>query len=292
MKLKAGDIFAFRITENEFVCGKVLLDVREQCIKPRRISADSPLVFYSRSILIEIYRETFKEPTAADGERLIPGMFVDPSVLDDEWLIAGYADVDPTRVEFPEGVMGRGTNGTFTRGEISLPVAPPTPPEKMRVYSSIQPAALLPAMCLYLLNRKDEINRDEVEDLDVLDLKHSDLRFSNYRPEVYKCLGEDEKQSYFEMSLRHGFDPRRFYVANSAGNPRGGQDLTLCPYCMSPIQKDVTLCPRCGKDTTKDARFSMTQDEYRAEERKTCKFCGTTMLDQASICPNCRKRQD
>ena len=43
-------------------------------------------------------------------------------------------------------------------------------------------------------------------------LEWSDLRFApEKREEIYKQIGEDMNQSYYELALKHGHDLGRFY---------------------------------------------------------------------------------
>ena len=46
----------------------------------------------------------------------------------------------------------------------------------------------------------------------IMFLESRDLRFSpDKRKEVYRQIGEDMYQSYYEMALKHGYDLGRFY---------------------------------------------------------------------------------
>jgi Immunity protein 26/Double zinc ribbon len=297
-KFKTGDLFAIKISEGEYVNGRVLLDVKRQCIKPRLVKPDSALGFFNGAILVETYRETFAEPTARLSEVLIPGTFVDTYALESgKWQVLGNVGVEPTRVEFPEALVGSGYRSQFLRGEVSLPLSlSGEDRDEINVLGTINPSGMLGDTCLYYLGRKDEITKRWVNGVETASLAHSDLRFSKYRSEVYRLLGEDEGQSYFEMAMRHGYDIRRFYPNAAVRGEEGlevSEDgtLTLCPYCLSPIDREVKLCPHCKQDTTLDARVVRDVEAYRDEERTTCRHCGASMLDLATHCPACGKSQ-
>lgn len=63
----------------------------------------------------------------------------------------------------------------------------------------------------------------------------------------------------------------------------------LCPYCLSPISEETTLCPTCGEDTTRDAAFEWSPEEYQSAPRQPCPFCGAAMLALAVVCPACQR---
>jgi hypothetical protein len=215
-KLKAGDIFTFQLPTKEYMCGRIMLDVKQQCIRPRLLKPDSPLNFFNGSLLVEIYKSTFPEPTANHSEILIPGVFIGSNSLESgEWSIIDHEDVDPKEVAFPESVVSRGLDAQFVRGEIALDIdLQKEELERINVYGTKKPSGILGEICLYYLGRSDEINNPRLRDIELRSLKDSDLRFTAYRSEIYRLLGEDENQSYYEMSTRLGYDIGRFYQTN------------------------------------------------------------------------------
>jgi hypothetical protein len=42
-------------------------------------------------------------------------------------------------------------------------------------------------------------------------LERLDFRFSHLRRELYEKIRENENESYYEMSIRLGYDIRKFY---------------------------------------------------------------------------------
>ncbi|MFN6471993.1 MAG: Imm26 family immunity protein [Nostoc sp. SerVER01] len=215
-KFKAGDIFAFKLPTNEYMSGRIMLDVKQQCIRPKLLKPDSPLNFFNGSLLVEVYKLTSSEPTLHRSEVLIPGVFVSSNSLESgEWSIIGHEDVSPTEVEFPEAMVAHGLRAQFVKGEIALDIdLKEEDLERLNVYRTKKPSALLGEISLYYLGRADEINNPRLRDIELRSLKDSDLRFTEYRSDIYLLLGKDENQSYYEMSNRLGYDIRRFYQTN------------------------------------------------------------------------------
>jgi hypothetical protein len=215
-KFKAGDIFAFKLNTDEYICGRIMLDVKQQCIRPKLVKPDSPLTFFNGSLLVEVYKATFPEPTASRSELLIPGIFVGSNSLESgEWSVMGHEDVDPTQVEFPEALVARSLRAQFIRGEIALDIdLKEDELKRINVYRTKKPSGILGEICLYYLGRAAEIDNPRLRDIELRSLKDSDLRFTEYRSEIYHLLGEDEKQSYYDMSTHLGYDIRRFYPTN------------------------------------------------------------------------------
>jgi len=298
-KFRTGDIFAFKLPSNEYISGRIMLDVKQQCIRPKLLKADSLLGFFNGSLLVEVYKETSQIPIASRSDVLIPGIFIDShSLKSGDWIIVGHEDVDPTEVEFPEALLNQGRHPRFVKGEISLQISLSSEDlDRLHLYRTIEPSSILGDICLYYLGRPEEINNPRLQDIELRSLKHCDLRFTEYRSEIYQLLCEDENQSYYEMSTRLGYDIRRFYPTHErlpAEDTLGAGEagvIILCPYCLSPVDENTKLCPTCGEDTTCDALIEMEPEEYRNKERKTCRFCRSPMLKLAPLCPSCRRWQ-
>lgn len=99
----------------------------------------------------------------------------------------------------------------FVRGEVELPVELSF--KKIReidAYKTEYPCGILGEIALFQLGRAEEIVKPEVA-VKLRDLGRSDLRFSTYRSWIYHRLGEEEDQSYDQMSKCMGHDLSRFY---------------------------------------------------------------------------------
>jgi hypothetical protein len=210
--LKAGDIFSIPLPDSRYLAGRVVLDVA-QALKRGLIKPGTPLALKSGSILVETYREISEAPSPAVSEVLLPGVFVSKSLFspreEGHWRIVGHQPIEPTRIEFPEALYGSKRTVMFTRGEVDLPV--PLGLEALDRFETrpgVVPAHALAGTCLYYLGLKHLIRAANPESMD---LRDTDLRFTDQRDEIYRLMGEDPKQSYHELSARHGHDISRLY---------------------------------------------------------------------------------
>jgi hypothetical protein len=210
---KTGDVFALPLTPGEFLAGRVLLDVKRQCIRPRRVRQDSTLGFFNGSLLVEVYRTSSPAPRYVDGDVLVPGVFIDPAALDGgTWPVVGHRDVEPRRVEFPQALKGVGVHIHVVWGELSIPTRLSDPDHRrIGVYPTIEPSAILHEICLYHLGRGDEIHYPGLTSVELRSLARSDLRFSPSRQEVQRAVDVDIDGSYFETARRQAYDLQRFY---------------------------------------------------------------------------------
>lgn len=210
VKFKHGDIFSFQLQNQKYLCGRILLDVKKQCVKSKLISPDSPLSFYDGTILVEIYRELFDQPTFSSSEVLIPGFFLDVEpIKSGEWAIVDYQEVEPIQVEFPETLALFNGRQCFQKGEIRLDIPQMIEEdESWKIYPTITSPYALPKICLYHLGLHEFLKPAQLE---TMNLKRLDLRFSEHRSEIYQMLGEDENQSYYQMSNKFNYDITRFY---------------------------------------------------------------------------------
>jgi len=209
-RFKHGDIFAVQLPNQQYLFGRILLNVKEQCVKPKLLEPGSLLTFFGGSLLVEMYRKLSAAPGLSESEVLLNGVFVDArSLKRGLWKIIDHQEVDPTQIEFPEGLVATGRGASFQRGEINMPVAlSGQDVSRIHVYPTQQSSLALADICLYYLGLKHLI---EHEYRDTKHLRYSDLRFSDHRSEIYQLLGEDESQTYYQMSTKLGYDITRFY---------------------------------------------------------------------------------
>jgi Immunity protein 26 len=308
-KFKAGDIFSLQLPTEEYMTGRILLDVNRQCIRPRLLTSDSPLGFHNGHILIEIYKQTFSRPNSSRSDILIPGIWTDPGMLERGlWEIIDHETIDPSRVEFPESFIGSGPEIIlFRRGELELPINMTRDEyDRLEILGTTHASGIIEEMiCLYYLDRKDDLRKyvPDLVDLELASLKHSDIRFNDFRSEAYLRLGEDENQSYFEMALKHGYDLRRFYNIDKKKkkelelNPSPLDELDddailiLCPYCQSIVGEDDQICNTCHEDMTYDSKHELTVEQYHNRKRVPCKFCSKSIF-KSVVCPYCLKWED
>ena len=209
-KFQAGDFFSFEPSSGLFLCGRIQLNVQQQCWVPKLITAASPLSFFQNTLLVEIYQEQYSTPTYRRSPVLINGLFTDQKALTrGQWKVGGQERVDPTGVEFPEALVSTGTGALFQRGEVSLPLPLDTVAvSTINVYPAIQPSIAVPDIALYYLGLKNLASHSHES---AMRLDHFDLRFSSHRAEIYQRLKQDPSESYFSLALRLGHDVRRFY---------------------------------------------------------------------------------
>jgi len=212
-KFKVGDIFYFQIPNGEYLFGRIMFDVTQQGVKPKLIKPNSPLIFFKDTLLVEVYRATsitnvFDKSITSD--LLVNGAFIDPIFLKKGiWKVTGFQKVNPIQVDFPEALTAFEDHALFRKGEVALPLnLSEGKLREINVYPTVLPPVVLVDICLYYLELHSLINPDY---LSSSNLSHSDLRFSEFRDKVYEMLSEDRKQSYFDMSKKHGCDFSRFY---------------------------------------------------------------------------------
>ena len=210
-KLETGDLFSFPVTDREWAAGRVLLDVKKQCVQARRLPPDSPLLFFGGALLIEVYTpDVSAEASAERADAILPGIFVAPPR--DDWPALARRPVDPTQVEFPMGLLGGGSTVVFEWGEVSIRLALSTEEaDPMKISPPIVFPIDLPAYCLHRLNRTAEIDRERNPSLDALDLSTRDLRFALHRDRILHLAGVEPGARYYDVAFRSGHDTRRFY---------------------------------------------------------------------------------
>lgn len=210
---KAGDTFSFRLNAAEWLSGRVLLDVKAQCVKPRKVAPDSQLGFFNAALLVEMYATPTPEPAIDASRVLVPSMFVSPGGFKGDWQVLGNQPVDPTAIEFPPALVLRGIRGALTWGEILLESSlPGAEIDGLRISSTVHGAGLVRAVCMVALGRGAELDPLEFPNPSVFALGHSDLRFSPHRDRVFESVGLAKHGSYHEEALARGFDVRRFFA--------------------------------------------------------------------------------
>lgn len=211
IKIKAGDVFSIEIAENNYVFGRVLLEVTSQC--KGKVPEDSNLNFFGGCILIEMYDQFSKENKfdKANAKVLIPGMFTDTfGIKDGIWEIISHIQVMPEKVGFPESLLSFSPKIYFNKGELLLNTKLTREQyEKIGVYSTKDSSYAVGSICLHYLG-KDDLIEEQFKWPEYLE--NSDLR---YRPEIrskiIKQAGYDDSKSYYENALERGFDLKRFY---------------------------------------------------------------------------------
>ncbi|HAJ58549.1 MAG TPA: hypothetical protein DCP31_04200 [Cyanobacteria bacterium UBA8543] len=213
-KFKHGDIFTLQLPNQKYMFGRIMLDIYNQCVKPKLIEPDSPLMFHARSLVVEVYKQVSDQPDFNPSEVLIPGFYLSADPLKSEqWQIVGHQEVNPTELEFPESLARSCGSWCIERGDLSLHVAVDWGEERKdwNVFPTIVSPYALPKICLYYLGLKHLLEPIEPLGIDWWSLGRIDLRYSAIRSEIYKLAGEDENQSYYQITSKYGIEPDIFY---------------------------------------------------------------------------------
>ena len=207
MKFKHGDIFTFQLPTKKYMFGRIMLDIHKQCIKPKLIEPNSPLMSHGRSLLVEVYKEVSDLPNFSSSEVLIPGFYLLPDPLKSgEWQIVGHQEIDPRLVEFPETLIRDHGFWCLERGELRMTVTVDWGQERKswHIFPTTMSPYSLANFCLYQLGYHDLLKPIAPKGLDYWSLKSIDVRYAEIRHEIYQMIGEDEKLSYYEISTQWG----------------------------------------------------------------------------------------
>jgi len=213
---KAGDIFSFQIAPDEFAFGRVMLNLRTQCLDKKLIGSDNPLNLFEDGnfMLADLYRETSSGDLPEARSIAISGILTTYTFLAlGIWMIVGLESVNPQEVDFPEGISVESvTKAALVRGELKISFNMDIEEvEKIGIYPKTFPPSMLSEILLFNLGRGNEINNKNSENKDYLGMSNLDLRYSKHRERVYELLGEDMNESYYDKACRYGFDLKRFY---------------------------------------------------------------------------------
>jgi hypothetical protein len=143
-------------------------------------------------------------------EKLIPGFFLIPDPIENqEWLIIDHINIDPKQVDFPETLYLYNGRQVFQKGEIRIPISEYLEIEDgWDILPTLTSPYALPKICLYYLGLKEFLTPAQQN---TMTLERLDFRFSHLRRELYEKIRENENESYYEMSIRLGYDIRKFY---------------------------------------------------------------------------------
>ena len=211
---KAGDIFKFPITSNEFAFGRIMLNISAQCVKTKKIDRDNDLWPFREYLLVQVYQQTTKGDTPSKNDILLPGIMMSGGCIEDKtWDIVDFKEVKPQEVEFPEGLSSeKAIKGALMKGECRIVFDMEfSEIEKINIPPIGNPCKILPEVVLFQLGRKDEINNPRLTNKEFRNPASFDLRFSPYREKIFELAGIDPGESYYELSKRLGFDVSRFY---------------------------------------------------------------------------------
>ncbi|WP_055446381.1 hypothetical protein [Lacinutrix mariniflava] len=212
-KLQEGDIF-FVKRKDKYFFGKILLDVSERILKlePQNLG----LKFYSGCCLTAVYKGIYDKPELGTEELIIPSSFIFKKFFYSkkykvEWNFYKNEPIDYRRLDFPEALQSVHEKGIcFSKGELQL-VTNITEEQYENEYKIIKGIKGSFESLIDIASHYQE-REDLMDVISKKQLEWSDFRFApKKRKEVYKQIGEDMNQSYYEMALKHSFDLGKFY---------------------------------------------------------------------------------
>ena len=213
VKFKTGDVFSIEASKSEFVFGRILFSPNEQYMK--KIPEEkqfSYLDFFAGCILIETYIGVFDSLDKVDFSKIaIKNNFVSTKILNrDDVKIINNLPVNPKDVSFPEVISTYNSNYYFTTGELKLPIKINSKEyDEIFVFPSFGSGYWELVATLVWSGRSDLVEKDDISETY---FKSTDLRFSpEKRNKIYKMIGEDPNQSYYDLALKYGFDLVRLY---------------------------------------------------------------------------------
>jgi hypothetical protein len=213
-ELQTGDVFSFK-TDNSgvFIYGRVLFDTQKQFTDEGM--PFNYLDWHGKSVLIETYKYVSMEEEVINIDNLevaIRSTFIDKKNLQKRISsVIANIDVDFKKVTFPETLKNVHREGIlFTLGELAIKTnLTSIDIDRINVYPTFGNIYILELATLVYSERSNLIeDKSDIFDYFV----GSDLRCKqDNRKEVYAHIGENPDMSYYELSLKYGFDFGRFY---------------------------------------------------------------------------------
>lgn len=212
-KIKIGDIVRVKLLNDKYMWVHVLFDVRWMLRKDRKIDPSNYFYFYAPCYLINVYAQISSNEVLDDETIFFKGIFIPRKQLADQTVVSNIP-VDYRLIDFPETTGGYDSEDWLAKGELALGIGK-IPDAKIKEWGnrfngSFGDVYSVADDVLYMQNRKVEMQRMNYPD----DWNHipKDFRFyPECREEVYRIIGEDPNQSYYELALKHGYDLARFY---------------------------------------------------------------------------------
>lgn len=213
-KINVSDVFSVKVSESEFIYGRVLFDVTKQYMKKSYNPEGnnySYLSFFNKCFLIETFLGVSSSFEDIDmKQKAVVSTFVPDFFFSEyEANIIDNIGVDVKEISFPE-TLSSADKRYFSAGELYLPINL-TDDEcyRIKIYPSFGSGFQAITATLDYSGRTDLIEEGDRQEAY---FKYSDLRNNpEIRQEIYAMIGEDPNQSYYELALRHGFDLARLY---------------------------------------------------------------------------------
>ena len=211
---KTGEMFSVKVSENEYIFGRILFDPNLQYLKkvPKE-KQFSYLDFFGRCFLVETYMGVFTSLSDVNFDKIaIKSSFISNRFFKEEKVEKlSNKPVNPIDVSFPEVLSIYNDVIYFTVGELRLQVPLSFEEfEKIKVRPSYG-SGYWDVIATIMTSKREDLVEDkrDIKDNYFFD---SDLRsLPDIREKIYSLLGESSEQSYYELALKHGFDLTRLY---------------------------------------------------------------------------------
>src|SRR5687768_10419316 len=153
-RAKAGDIFAMKIPNGQFIFGRIMLDLEEQCRKPGLIEPGSSL-WLGECYLIQVFELVADTPVYRHSDVAINGMIVDDyAFLEDIWKVVDHKKKSPSEIDFNEYLFPDGDFLSIVKGEVRIKTS--LPRDKYYIYmitGGIEPSMYLDRQVLPYLGK-------------------------------------------------------------------------------------------------------------------------------------------
>lgn len=218
-KLVEGDIFYIE-RNGKYIFGRILLDVNQRVLKkePEHIYK-----FYKGCYLVNIYKGIYDVPELETNELILLGQFTfkKPFYSKDKykvnWFFYKHEPINYKILDFPETIRNREIGIVMEKFDIQLDTKIKSFNEMEEIFNDKHGKRFsggIAGSYNGLVNSAVHFQgRDELMSFEqIIFQDRQDLRFApEKRKEVYKQIGEEMNQSYYEMALKHGLDLGRFY---------------------------------------------------------------------------------
>jgi hypothetical protein len=222
-RLREGDIFYVNLNEN-YIFGKILVDINNRILK---LEPKHKYKFYSGCYLVEIYKGICNEPKLTTNEIIVPGQFIlraafySKYVKQSDWNFYKNEPIDYKKLDFPE-FLETGENGFIDFRKFDVTISTKTLFKDFpQMPTGKEPSHLNQRYTGYMNFTVSQIidiavhmqGRDDLLQTEgTYFLIPNELRLSlDDRKRFYHEINEDINISYYELSLKHGFDLGRFY---------------------------------------------------------------------------------
>jgi hypothetical protein len=219
MKINIGDILAVELENKMYMFFQIMYQIPRKNNKKEiaKITPQSRLIddikWYPGFFIINVYKQISKEKVLQNKEIMFKGVFAPSDMKDYSFEIIGHEKIQVEDVEFPETLGANKEEGYFIqRGELKLYIRDWQKIEKElhnAPSTGYRDFYSLADSVLFLQNRKNEM---QGKYFDGWKFYPNDLKyFPELRNTIYSLIGEDAKQSYYNIALKHGFDLAKLY---------------------------------------------------------------------------------